>query len=238
MKNAIIIGASSGIGMELARLLAQDGYQVAVTGRRISLLNELQREYPDSILPVEMNVQQIKESLASLDIMQEKMGRLDLFVISAGIGDLNPELEFSLEKEMIDTNVMAFTALAGWAFLHFQKQGSGMLVAISSVAGLRGNRQSPAYSATKSYQIKYLEGLRQKAYRLGKSIQVLDVRPGFVDTKMAKGEGMFWIAPVQKASRQIYEAIRQKKSVVYITRRWKLVAGLLKILPGFLHKRL
>lgn len=238
MKNAIIIGASSGIGMELARILVQEDYQVTVTGRRISLLRELEHEFPGVVIPVEMDVNQLSDSLASLELLLEKMHRVDLFVISAGIGDLNPELHFKVEKEMIDTNVTAFTALAGWAFQRFQKQGFGMLVAISSIAGLRGNRQSPAYSATKSYQIKYLEGLRQKAFRLGNTIGVLDVRPGFVDTKMAKGEGIFWVSPVEKATRQIWQAIKQKKSVVYITRRWMLVAGLLKILPPFLHKRM
>ncbi|MFM7090093.1 MAG: oxidoreductase, partial [Bacteroidota bacterium] len=65
-----------------------------------------------------------------------------------------------------------------------------------------------------------------------------DVRPGFVDTDMAKGEGQFWVASVEKATRQIFIAIKQRKKMVYITKRWKLIAIILKGIPGKLYNRL
>ena len=65
-----------------------------------------------------------------------------------------------------------------------------------------------------------------------------DVRPGFVDTDMAKGEGQFWVASVEKATRQIFNAIKQRKKMVYITKRWKLIAIILKGIPGQLYDRL
>jgi short-subunit dehydrogenase len=83
-----------------------------------------------------------------------------------------------------------------------------------------------------------LEGLRLNAHKSNLPVYITDVRPGFVDTAMAKGEGLFWVAPVQKAAEQILEAIKQKKKVVYITKRWKLIALLLRIIPFSILKRI
>jgi len=104
-------------------------------------------------------------------------------------------------------------------------------VAISSVGGLRGSKQGPSYSATKAYQLNYLEALRQKAANLNQPIYVTDIRPGGVDTAMAKGEAKFWITTVDKAAGQIFDAIKQKKKVAYVTRRWRLIAAILKWMP-------
>ena len=238
MKKAIIVGASSGMGFELAKRLAANGYMVGVTGRRYSLLLDLQATMPSSIFPMEMDASDLTGVEKDLDNLTLQLGGLDLLIISAGIGELNPQLDFRLEKQMIDINVSGFTIVADWAFNYFALQRSGTLAAITSIAALRGNRQSPAYSATKSYQVKYLEGLRQKAFRDCRNISVIDIRPGYVDTKMAKGEKIFWVSPVKKACDQILKAIDQKKPVVYITRRWGIIAWAFKMLPAFVHRRL
>ena len=100
----------------------------------------------------------------------------------------------------------------------FEQQGYGHLVAITSAGGLRGEPAAPAYSATKAYQINYMEAIRKKAFRNGDCITVTDVRPGLVDTAMAKGEGLFWVMPVDKVVTQIIAAISKKKSKVYVTK--------------------
>jgi len=120
----------------------------------------------------------------------------------------------------------------------FEQQGHGHLVAITSAGGLRGEPMAPAYSATKAYQINYMEALRKKAYKAGGKITVTDVRPGLVDTAMAKGEGLFWVMPVEKVARQIYTAIRNKNSKIYVTKRWHLLAAINKKLPFKLYKRM
>jgi len=102
-------------------------------------------------------------------------------------------------------------------------------VAISSVAGIRGSRQAPSYNATKSYQINYLEGLRQKSIKSKKPIFVTDIRPGLVDTDMAKGDGLFWVMSVEKVTKQIFKAIKNKSKVAYVTKRWGLIGRLLKL---------
>ena len=93
----------------------------------------------------------------------------------------------------------------------FERQDMGHFVAISSIAGIRGSKIAPAYNASKAYQINYLEGLRQKAKRINKPVFVTDIRPGFVDTNMAKGEGLFWVASKERAAKQIFEIIKKRK---------------------------
>jgi short-subunit dehydrogenase len=238
MKKAIVVGASSGIGYQLVLNLVADGYLVGVTARRLDLLTQLAERVPGKIFPMQMDVREIDSIPAKLEGLKTQLPGIDLMIISAGVGELNAGLDFHIEKDMIDTNVTGFTAIADWAFNNFSNQKSGILVAITSIAGLRGNRQSPAYSATKAYQQVYLEGLRQKAHKISHSIHVIDIRPGFVNTKMAKGDKVFWVSSVEKASNQIMRAIIHKSPIAYITRRWYLVAGLMKLLPRFVHKRM
>jgi short-subunit dehydrogenase len=238
MKKAIIIGATSGIGEGLAKILTDNKYKVGITGRRTELLETLKSQKPQDYFISSFDVSDTEIIDEKLSALVSELGGLDLFVLCSGTGDLNEMLDFSIEKRTIDTNVLGFTCVANWAFNYFDKQQSGHLVAISSVAGLRGNGIAPSYSASKAYQINYLEGLRQKACKLKTQILITDIRPGFVDTAMAKGEGQFWVAPVDKASKQIFNAIQKKKKVVYLTKRWQLIGFVLKRIPRLIYDRM
>jgi len=238
MKKAIVVGASSGMGRGIAELLAKDGYRVAITGRRNELLTGIRNQMPDQFITSCFDVTSLDIVPGKLDELVKELGGLDIFFISAGGGDLNEELDFEIEKKMIDLNVAAFTQLADWAYRYFRNQGFGHLVAISSIAGIRGLRHAPAYNATKAYQVSYLEGLRQKSHHLRLPITVTDIRPGFVDTPNAKGEGRFWQASVKKASSQIYSAMISHRKVAYVTKRWWLIAMILKIVPRFIYERI
>ena len=238
MKKAIIIGATSGIGKGLAKILAENNYKVGITGRRTELLDELKSQNTSSYFARTFDITKTELIGENLEALVTELGGLDLLIISSGTGDLNEKLDFEIEKRTIDTNVSGFTCVANWTFNYFENQKSGQLVAISSIGGLRGSRVAPSYNATKAYQINYLEGLRQKARKLDQQIYVTDVRPGFVDTDMAKGEGQFWVATVDKAAKQIFEAINQKKKIVYVTKRWRLIALILKRVPRQIYDRM
>jgi short-subunit dehydrogenase len=133
---------------------------------------------------------------------------------------------------------LGFTQIVDWTFNFFEKQKYGHLIAISSIGGIRGSRQAPAYNATKAYQINYLEGLRQKATKLKEPIYITDIRPGLVDTEMSKGDGLFWVMPVDKTIKQIYRAINKKKKIAYVTKRWRVIATLLKRIPRQIYDRM
>lgn len=238
MKKAIVIGASSGIGRELAKILSQNGYAVGVMARRKHLLEELRKEIQSEIFIREIDVTNAEAAMCIFSEFMNEMGEIDLIVISAGTGEINNDLNWQVEHETIRTNVIGFTALANVAIHHFIEKGSGHLVGISSISALRGGRESPAYSASKAFASNYMEGLRQKIRNLQLPIIVTDVKPGFVKTAMAKGEGIFWAAPADKASKQIYDAIKRKASSVYITRRWRLIAWMLKAMPDCVFEKL
>jgi short-subunit dehydrogenase len=232
-KNVIIFGATSGIGRGLALLFAKDGYRIAATGRRRDLLDSLQKEAPNQIAVFENDVNQLEETEKVFKHILEIFKTVDVIVHCSGIGDENPKLIWQTENNTLQTNVVAAAHIYGLAFKLFSEQQFGHLAAISSIASLRGNRHAPAYFASKAFQVNYLESLylKTKEIKSGK-VFITDIRPGFVDTKMALGNEIFWLTPLPKAVRQIYSAIRQKRRKVYISHRWAWIALVLKIVPA------
>lgn len=227
--NVIVIGATSGLGRALSIKYLFNHNKVGVTGRRTELLYEIVTQFPDSAKKAAFDISTLGNE-QHLENLAYEIGGLDLLIICSSVGELNQDLNFKTEHDTINVNVAGFSQVAGWAVNYFIRQGYGHLAAITSIAGIRGGRQAPAYNASKAYQINYLEGLRQKVKHLNLPITLTDIRPGFVDTAMAKGEGKFWVAPVEKAANQIYKALEAQKKVVYITRRWQYIAWLLKII--------
>jgi short-subunit dehydrogenase len=238
MKKAIIIGASSGIGKELTKIFASHGCEVGIAARRTDLLNELIAEIQTKIYTATIDIRNTDIAIQSLEKLIKDVGDVDIIVISSGVGHMNSLLDWSKEKETIETNVSGFTAMAGVAMHYFIKKRSGHLVGISSIASIRGDNAGPAYSASKAFMSNYLEGLRKKVAKEKINIAITDIQPGFVDTAMSKGDGLFWVASPQKAAKQIYQAIQQKKKKVYITKRWAIIAWLLKIMPDFIYDKI
>lgn len=237
MKKTVVIGASSGIGRSIAEQLLSAGEFVVLCARREDILGEIHAGYPGTSRVEKLDVDDTASIENSLTRIFHDLEQVDWLILSSGIGDFNPELHFDTEKKTIDTNVSGFTAVADCVYNLFKKQGFGHFAAISSVGGLRGGAGSPAYNASKAYQINYLEALQIRAVKDKIPLYVTDIRPGFVDTGMAKGEELFWVVPVKKAAAQIIKAVNSRKRVVYISRRWGLIAFLISRLPFALYSR-
>ncbi len=238
----IIVAASSGLGRELARIYADKGSKIGVTARRKDLLESLCGEYPDSIIEEAFDVT-APGAMVHLENLVARLGGLDLLIYCAGYGEPSVRLDREIDRETVGTNVNGFVEVVNFTFNFFAQQGHGHFAAISSVAGVRANPLAPAYGASKAFISHYLEALSIKAgkkpFVTGKrSIFITDIQPGFIATKMAKGNGQFWVAPVNKAAAQIYAAIEKKKKLVYITHRWWLIASLLKWMPSFIYDRI
>ena len=233
----IIIGATSGIGKALFEKYAADGNHVGIVGRRTNLLDELREQYPANTLTATADITKTDEAEKAISDLIARLGHVDLAIVCSGTGELNPTLDYTLEHPTIDTNVTGWTFVIDTFYHIFEKQGNGHLVAITSAGGLRGEPMAPAYSATKAYQINYMEALRKKAFKAGGKIIVTDVRPGLVDTAMAKGEGLFWVMPVEKVASQIVAAIRKQKSKAYVTKRWHVLAIINENLPYSIYKK-
>ncbi|MCH3885964.1 SDR family NAD(P)-dependent oxidoreductase [Tenacibaculum aquimarinum] len=212
MNKAIVFGATSGIGYELTKILVQNNYKVAITGRRLEKLEELKSKFPAQIIIKQNDIQQIEDLEKVFFEMVDEFKTVDLIVQSSGVGFVNPKLEWGKEEQTINTNVLGVTKLYTLAYNLFRKQQFGHLVGISSIASIRGNRSSPVYFSSKAYQKAYLESLYFKTKTIkSKKVFITDIRPGFVDTPMALGEEIFWMVPVEKAAKQIYAAIKKKK---------------------------
>ena len=236
--NIVIIGATSGVGKTLFEKYANENNRIGIIGRRAHLLDELYQKYPSKTIPTKADITNLEEIEQAINALHKEMEYIDLAIVCSGTGDINATLDYSIERLAIDTNIVGWTFVIDMLYHILEQQGHGHLVAITSAGGLRGEAMAPAYSATKAYQINYVEALRKKAFKNGEHIIVTDIRPGLVDTAMAKGEGLFWVMPVEKVARQIISAIHKKKSKAYVTRRWHILAIINKNLPFFLYKRL
>ena len=235
----LIVGATSGIGRALFELYASQGHEVAVVGRRQEMLDEMCRQHSQGrVCAYRADVTDVESTPVWLDGVWKDMAGVDVVIASAGVGELNPQLEYAKEVATLNTNVVGWTCLVDEVFNRFLAQGRGHLAVISSVGGQRGEPSAPAYTATKAFQINYAEALRKKARKSGLPIYVTDIRPGFVDTKMAQGEGLFWVMPAEKVALQIARAIRRRRSVAVVTKRWRPIHFLWRHLPRFVYDRL
>lgn len=234
----IIIGATSGIGRQLAQLYAQQNWLVGVTGRREEMLQSLQDAYPDNIITQPMDVTE-PNALELLKQLIIKMDGMDVLLYNSGFGQAEPVLRWEIEQKTTLTNVNGFLLLANYAFNFFiVNQQSGHIAATSSIAAIRGNSFAPAYSASKAFMSTYMEGLHMRAKKQRLPIFITDIQPGFVATKMAQGNKQFWVASPEKAARQIFRALERKQFKAYITRRWWLIAKMLKWMPNFIYHRI
>ena len=236
--NIVIIGATSGIGKVLFLKYANADNRIGIVGRRANLLDELSRKYPSKTITAKADITNLEEIEQAINALHKELEHIDLVIVSSGTGDINAELDYNVERPTIDTNVTGWTFVIDTFYHIFEQQGHGHLVAITSTGGLRGEPMAPAYSASKAYQINYIEALRKKAFKSGSRIHVTDIRPGLVNTAMAKGDGLFWVMPVEKVASQIISAIRRQKSKTYVTKRWHVLAIINKNLPFDLYKRI
>ena len=234
-RTAVIIGASSGIGEALAHELSRAGWRLGLLARRLERLEALRDTLGSETIVRPLDAGQ-PDAAAVLEQVLEELGGVDLVVISAGTGH-NGALNWEQDVETVTVNVLGFMAAAQVTMRHFLGRGRGHLVGISSVAALRGNRAA-AYAASKAFQSVYLDGLRDLARQSGHPIVVTEIQPGFVDTAMMKPERplspmarRLLVASPAKAARQILRAVQQRKKHAYITKRYALVAFVLKLLP-------
>lgn len=224
--NIFIVGATSGIGHALWEFYSSQGNNIAVIGRRKSEIDSMIHKKPGKTIGFPCDIADIISFNNAFDKVIDELGQLDLIIICAGIGELNPDLRLDTELETIQVNVAGWTNCIDKAHNLFLKQQHGHLVAITSIGGLQPSPVAPSYSASKAFQINYVKSLQKKSK--GTPVTVTEIRPGLIDTRMAKGEGLFWVISLETATNKIIEAIVQKKKTVIISGRWKVINWILK----------
>ena len=239
MKRAIIIGASSGMGKEVSKLLLADGWQIGIAARRTEALEELKVMKPDAVTTATIDVMAV-DAPQRLEQLITDNGGVDLFFLASGIGKQNPNLNSEVELRTVATNGMGFTRMVDTAFNWLANHGGkGHIAVISSIAGVKGLGMAPSYSATKDFQNTYIESLQQLAHMLHLDITFTDIRPGFVKTDLLNdGKNYPLLMNKEYVSRQIFKAIKQQRNVKIIDWRYRILVFFWRLIPRWLWVRL
>lgn len=243
-QRAIVVGASSGIGEQIARQLAADGAAVALVGRRAAELEriaaDLRAAKPGATaLVATHDVTNWDATPALFERLVGELGGLDLLVYAAGILYVPEESEYDFERDraMMEVNVVGAMAWTNLAAARFEAARAGTIVGISSIAGERGRRTMPGYTTSKAALSTWLEALRNRVSRYG--VNVVTVKPGFVDTVMTQHlTRKPMMIPAPRAASLILAAARRGGSPsVFVPWTWGLVALVLRHVPSFVFRK-
>ena len=237
-KKVIIIGATSGLGREVALIYIAQGWKVGIAGRREAELEALRAAYPEQVSAQALDVTQ-EDAPEKLHALIEQVGGMDVFLLSSGIGKQNYTLETGLELATAATNVEGFIRMTNAAYHYFEKEGHGHLAVISSIAGTRGLGAAAAYSATKGFQNIYMDALDQLARMQKLNIQFTDIRPGFVATPLLTSSKKYpMLMDARIVALDIVSAIEKKKRVAIIDWKFRLLVGFWRLIPKWIWLRL
>lgn len=246
-KRAIVIGASSGMGRELAKLLVTDGYIVGLTARRLELLQQLQKELHSPSYVLQIDASRPEEAVKKLKELILKMGGLDLLIITiTGAKDTDDaDRDWLADKSIFDVDILGFFALARTGINFFEQQGYGHLVGFTSIDCLRGVASCPVYSAAKAFCSRYLEAERNRCIQKKLSITITDIMPGWVNSQdlnmqdyNQKHPRAYWVDSLSDAAHEIFAAIKNKMPLAYSSKRWQSVADMIKVMPDDLYNAL
>ena len=231
MRRAIVVGASSGIGREVARLLKEKGWTVGVAARRMELLADF--EYAAK---VDVTSEQAGQQLLEL---VERVGGMDLYFHASGIGKQNPGLQEDIELRTVETNAVGFTRMVGTAYRYMASHGGGHIAVISSIAGTKGLGPAPSYSATKALQNTYIQALEQLSHSRHLNIHFTDIRPGFVGTDLLNDGNRYpLLLNKVKVAEDIVRSIERRRHVRIVDWRWRIITALWRRIPRCIWRRL
>ncbi|WP_394200446.1 SDR family NAD(P)-dependent oxidoreductase [Shewanella waksmanii] len=230
---AIIVGASSLLSQEIAKKLASQGVKLALFAQDPNALADLASNLPTEVSVHPLNIANPAAVISSLEQVWQDLDGAHLVIVNTGLNSYDSALPWQPEQDIITVNVQGFAAVCNTAFKLFSEQGYGQLAAINSIAGLRGG-PSVAYHASKAFAANYLEGLSMHAQRLKQPITITDIQLGLLD-KAAMQKSRLWLSPPSEVAAQVVHALQKGKRKAYVTKRWRLVAWLTKLLPEFIY---
>ena len=247
------MGATSGIGMEVAKLLAERGWQVGIAGRRVDRLEAVMWSHDGIVCCQRIDVTSA-DAPDRLRGLIEELGGMDLYFHSSGIGWQNGELDIDKELKTVETNGVGFVRMVDTAFNWFAEKGglscSGhseagpahyipcRIACITSIAGTKGLGAAPAYSSTKRFQSHYLECLTQQARIRHLPISITDIRPGFVRTALIDGSDYPLQLDAKRVAHDIVKATERGKAVKVIDWRYAILVFFWRLIPRWLWTRM
>ncbi|MBE6314162.1 MAG: SDR family NAD(P)-dependent oxidoreductase [Bacteroidales bacterium] len=239
LKRIVIVGASSGLGKEIALIFLEKGWKVGIASRNIEALKEIEILYPQRVVSHQIDIND-ENAIIDLENLIEELGGIDVYFHSSGIGSQNTLIDINVEISTCKTNVLGFTRMVDYMYNYFKTNNiSGQICVISSIAGTKGLGVSPAYSATKRFQNTYIECLEQLSHMQKLNISFTDIRPGFVKTALLNdGNNYPMLMGVKYAAKKIVSAVERKKRIAIVDWKYAILVKFWKLIPRWLWVRL
>ena len=194
------------------------------------MLDALKQENPSQVYTAVIDITH-SDAPERLSHLIEEMSGMDVYFHSSGIGYNNPQLDETKELDTLRTNGEGFTRMIGAAYRYFRLRKKGQIVAISSVAATRGMGSAPAYSATKRFQMHYLQSIRQLATTDSLHLTVTEIRPGFVDTPLLRDGKYPMLMESKIVAQAIVKAVIRRKRLLTFDWRYRLLVAFWRMIP-------
>ncbi|RYG71477.1 SDR family oxidoreductase [bacterium] len=235
----LVLGATSGIARATALEFARHGFDLVLAAR-----DEEEMEIIAADAQIRGGVKVETVIFDALDYgsheeFLKNCGEVDGVICAIGLMPEQTAMErdFELCRSMIEVNYTACISVLNRVANDFEARQRGFIVLLSSVAGERGRKGNYLYGSAKSGISTYAEGLRQRLFSSG--VSVTTVKPGPVDTGMTWGmDKLPLLVPPEKVASDIYRGARRKADVVFTPAPWRLIFGILRLVPGFIWKRM
>lgn len=233
------MGATSGIGLEVAQRLAKRGHKVGVAGRKVKVLEALKKEFPKNIEWEEIDITK-ENAPKKLNSLINKLGGMDTYFHIAGVYFDNPELDLGHEVTTVETNAVGFARMISSAYNYFRDNGGmGHIAAITSVAGTRGMGPIASYSSTKKFGWTYLEALQQLSHMQKLNIKFTDIRPGWIRTPLMNPDSEYpFTMKLSYAAPLIIRSLKKCRVANYVDWRWKLIVRFMQMFPRCMWVRI
>jgi decaprenylphospho-beta-D-erythro-pentofuranosid-2-ulose 2-reductase len=243
MRKVLIVGATSAIAEAVARLFAGDGDKLYLVARNADKLgaiaNDLRARGALQVETRAMDANDFADHEPMIGAAAAALGGIDVALIAHGTLPDQTACERSFDRtlEELRTNGLSIISLLTHLANYFEPRGSGTIAVISSVAGDRGRQSNYVYGTAKAAVTTFLEGLRNRLSRA--NVQVLTIKPGFVDTPMTESfkKGLLWAKP-EAVANGIYKAMQRKRDVVYLPWFWRPIMAVITFIPESLFKRM
>lgn len=241
MRTALILGAASDMAMAIAEKFASRGYNIQLAARNVTRLEPLQSD-----LAIKYTSRVSIHEFDALDFnshsnfFEELNPKPDVTICVFGLLGENEKAaeDWTQASMIINTNYTGAVSILNVAAKYYAHRGEGVLVGISSVAGVRGRQSNYLYGSAKAGFTAYLSGLRNKLYHSG--VHVVTVQPGFVYTKMTENLKLpkMLTATPEEVADAVYDAVKKRKNVVYVKWYWKYIMMTIKNVPEFMFKKM
>lgn len=225
-----------------AEFYAKNEWDLNLAGRNIitelsSFSDRLKDDYGCKINLHELDILDFQSHLGFFKSFSQKPDGVICFIGLLG-DQQKSEMDFNETETVIDSNFTGIVSLLNIFANYFEEKEDGFIVAVSSVAGDRGRKSNYTYGSAKAALTTYLSGLRNRL--ASKNVHVMTVIPGFVDTKMTEGMDLpnwLTVSPYCVA-KKIFQAQKKKKDIIFISNLWRLIMGVISIIPERIFKKL